>query len=90
MHCREMKNLEKKWIEICDKKKNRISGYVCSLHFESTVFERNLKYELLNLPVPPNHLKFKKGAVPTLQLPSLKSKFLYYVTSKLSLSLFDI
>ncbi|XP_050705256.1 uncharacterized protein LOC126990614 [Eriocheir sinensis] len=65
------KDLRKKWIELCGTHNNRSSGYVCSRHFESNAFERNLKYELFCLPVPPSQIKFKKGAVPTLGLPTL-------------------
>ena len=61
-----------RWIEICDDHKNRISGFVCSRHFERSAFERNLKYELLGLPVPPGQKKLKKGAVPTLYLPNIE------------------
>ena len=66
--------LRQKWLELCGAKKNRTSGFVCSFHFERSSFERNLKYELLGLPVPPGQWKFKKGAVPTLQLPNMTSR----------------
>lgn len=61
--------LKQKWIALCGMPRN-CSGYICSLHFESTAFERNLKYELLGLPVPPACIRFKQGAVPTLHLPN--------------------
>ncbi|XP_050723831.1 uncharacterized protein LOC127002185 isoform X2 [Eriocheir sinensis] len=66
--------LRRKWMEICDIKdcysRADSIGYVCSRHFENSAFERNIKYELLGLPVPPNNIKFKHGAVPTLHLPN--------------------
>ena len=57
--------IRNKWIEICQTNKNRTTGFVCSRHFESNAFERNLKYELLELPVPPGnnyceHLTYPK------------------------------
>ena len=76
------KELRKKWIELCGTHNTRSSGYVCSRHFESNVFERNLKYELLGLPVPPSQIKFKKGAVPTLGLPTLTSKLVPLLCNK--------
>lgn len=72
--------LRKKWIEVCGTQQNRTSGYVCSRHFESNAFQRNLKYELLDLPVPPSQIQFKNGAVPTLRLPTIIGKFLYCTT----------
>lgn len=43
---------------------------VCSVHFAPAAFQRNLKYELLQMEVPSSLIKFKSGAVPTLHLPS--------------------
>ncbi|KAK3895896.1 hypothetical protein Pcinc_000504 [Petrolisthes cinctipes] len=35
-------------------------------------FERNLKYELLNLPLPQRQKRLKPGIIPTLNLPTIK------------------
>ena len=74
------KELRKKWLEVCDVQNANIkSGYVCGRHFEATAFQRNLKYELLGLPVPANQIRFKTGAVPKLRLPNVESKYIYCV-----------
>ncbi|KAG0710837.1 hypothetical protein GWK47_021973 [Chionoecetes opilio] len=64
--------LRAKWIEISGAAKNRKTGRICSRHFESSAFERNLKYELLGIPVPPWHSRFKPGTVPTLHLHNIE------------------
>ncbi|KAK3869788.1 hypothetical protein Pcinc_024930 [Petrolisthes cinctipes] len=40
------------------------------LHFDPKAYERNLKYELLGLPIPTNQIRLQNDAVPTLNLPS--------------------
>ncbi|XP_045139058.1 uncharacterized protein LOC123520643 [Portunus trituberculatus] len=69
-----------KWIHLCGREKktdfNPATQRVCSRHFPPSAFQRNLKYELLRLPVPSNQIAFKPGAVPTLHLslpPATKS-----------------
>ncbi|KAK3889998.1 hypothetical protein Pcinc_006047 [Petrolisthes cinctipes] len=42
---------------------------MCNKHFEGTAYIRNHKYELLNLPEPPQVRRFIPGAVPTLHPP---------------------
>ena len=63
--------LKKKWINVCKRKDvmNPTTSYICSQHFEKTAYERHLKYELLDLPVPPRLRKLRPGALPTLLLP---------------------
>ena len=62
-----------RWVNLCGRKNNIDTNHavICSLHFEQTAFHRNLKYELLKVPF---QVKIKKGAVPTLLLPSTKGK----------------
>ncbi|XP_063882677.1 uncharacterized protein LOC135112294 isoform X3 [Scylla paramamosain] len=43
---------------------------MCSLHFSGADYKRDLKYELLNLPVPRYLQQLKEGTVPTLHPPS--------------------
>ena len=62
--------LRKKWMEVCQTKENPSSVRVCSRHFKDDDFERILRYELLNLPVPKNRKTLKTGRIPTLFLPS--------------------
>ncbi|XP_076037484.1 uncharacterized protein LOC143022948 [Oratosquilla oratoria] len=63
---------KKKWVDLCKRKEpiNTDVARVCSLHFEPSAFKRLLKYELLNLPVPPNMKRLLDGALPTLNMPN--------------------
>ena len=70
---------KKQWLEICGVTKNIECGVVCSRHFESSAFQRNLKYELLGLPLPPSQTRFKPGTVPTLHLQHEEGKWHYYI-----------
>ncbi|XP_066970833.1 uncharacterized protein [Macrobrachium rosenbergii] len=65
-------DLRKKWIHLCKKKHkfNAESSRFCSVHFQSTDFARNLKYELLGIPIPRNCIQLKSDAVPTMHLPA--------------------
>ncbi|KAG0710592.1 hypothetical protein GWK47_022465 [Chionoecetes opilio] len=65
--------LRGKWIEISGATKKRKSGRICSRHFESNAYKRNLKYELLGLPLPPSCKRFKPRAVPTLHLQNIEA-----------------
>ena len=68
---------QKKWISLCGRKRHQLKpkhARICSLHFKLTDYERNLKYELLQLPVPRLLHKIKQGAVPTLHLPPSAGK----------------
>ena len=67
------KELRSKWVQLCRRqdKFNVDNARICSLHFEESAFERNLKYELLGIPVPKRIIKFKEGALPTKDLISL-------------------
>ena len=64
--------LKRQWIAKCRRSDNinTDNARVCSLHFESVNFKRNLKYELLNIPVPNNQKVLEEDAVPTMLLPS--------------------
>lgn len=42
---------------------------VCSLHFAPDAFQRNLQYELFDVPIPKRLIRLKEEAVPTLCLP---------------------
>ncbi|KAK4313007.1 hypothetical protein Pmani_015617 [Petrolisthes manimaculis] len=46
---------------------------MCNKHFEGTAYIRNLKYELLNLPEPPQVKRFIPGPVPTLHPPIIEA-----------------
>ena len=72
---------KKKWVYLCKRKDpiNTKEARVCSLHFETSAFERMLKYELLNLPVPLSMRQLVDGALPTLKLPGKKGKFHYFI-----------
>ena len=80
-----------KWIHLCGREKktdfNPATQRVCSRHFLPSAFQRNLKYELLRLPVPSNQIAFKPGAVPTLHLP-LPPATSKYLSSTFSSSVF--
>lgn len=60
-----------KWVKFCKRSDtfNPATSYICSRHFETSAYERNLKYELLDIPEPPAQKKFKPGATPTLYSP---------------------
>ena len=62
--------MRSKWVNLCKRNHlNPSTARICGRHFEPTAFERNLKYELLGLPLPPKQVRFKPGALPTLHLP---------------------
>ena len=59
--------LQNLWLELC-KRKNPINpktAKICSLHFKPEDFERDLKHELLNLPI---RKLLKPGSIPSLSL----------------------
>ncbi|KAL1488225.1 hypothetical protein ABEB36_015180 [Hypothenemus hampei] len=58
-----------KWIAACRRKDkfNTKNAYVCSLHFNETSFQTNLKHELLNY-TPKNNRNLKEDANPYLSL----------------------
>lgn len=60
--------LRKEWAKRCKsiKKINLSFARLCSIHFLEDDFERDLKNELLNLPL---RKKLKSDAVPSLNLP---------------------
>ncbi|XP_066955828.1 uncharacterized protein [Macrobrachium rosenbergii] len=64
--------LRKKWIHLCKRKDkfNADSSRICSLHFESSDYARNLKYELLGIPIPRHLVRLNSDAIPTLHLPT--------------------
>ena len=59
-----------KWIHLCGRDDNYkfTHARICSKHFPLDSYERNLKYELLGLPVPAQKRKFKPGTLPMLHL----------------------
>ncbi len=61
------KKLQKIWLNACRRqdKVNVRSASICERHFHEEKYERDLKHELLNLPL---RKKLKKDAVPTLNL----------------------
>lgn len=70
------KSIRNIWIQRCrrDGKWNASTSYVCSAHFQSTDYQRDLKAELLNLPpkqilnlnaVPSLFLNTRNIAIPT-------------------------
>ncbi|KAK4305940.1 hypothetical protein Pmani_014594 [Petrolisthes manimaculis] len=61
-----------KWIHLCkrDGEVNPSHARICSRHFEESAYERNIKYELLGLPVPSNQRRLNSGALPTLHMPT--------------------
>ena len=72
-------DVKRKWIHLCKRADpiNAKSARVCSLHFEPDAYERNLKYELLGIPLPKSMKRLKEGALPTLHLPALKGEHYY-------------
>ncbi|XP_045110895.1 uncharacterized protein LOC123504448 [Portunus trituberculatus] len=65
-------NLASQWIYKCFRSDHINIKYavVCERHFSSAQIERNLKYELLNLPVPRTVRNLKQDAIPDQNLPS--------------------
>ena len=65
------KILARKWVEKCSRRNNFNEKHaaICQNHFSSAQIRRNLKYELLNLPVPSNWRNLKVDAIPDLNLP---------------------
>ena len=59
--------LQKIWIQLCKRKDNvnAKTAKVCSSHFKSEDYERDLRNELLNLPT---RKILKPGALPSLNL----------------------
>ena len=71
--------IKNEWLSFCgpqNKRFNINSDRICSLHFESKAYKRNLKYEMLELPLPSCILRLNLKAVPTLNGPPQKSKYL--------------
>lgn len=67
------KRARKEWVVLCGNKRvNFLTARICSIHFEKTDYERNLKYEMLNLPVPRRLRNLKKDAIPSKHIPKLK------------------
>lgn len=64
--------IRKIWVLKCCrlKKINCDSARMCSRHFTPDDYQRNLKYELLNLPVPAKLMRLKSSAIPSLLLPN--------------------
>ena len=60
-----------KWLQLCGRPDitHPLNHRICSLHFASSVYQRNLKYEILEWPVPARQVRLKPKAVPTLHLP---------------------
>ena len=60
-------NRQKLWIKLSKRKDpiNPKTAKICSLHFKPEDFERDLKHELLNLPL---RKIFKPGSIPSLNL----------------------
>lgn len=54
---------QKLWNQFCKRKQvtNPIAARMCSLHFSGADYKRDLKYELLNLPVPRYLQQLKEG-----------------------------
>ena len=69
--------LRRKWINLCARKGTitPATPKICSRHFDQAMYERNLKYELLALPVPNQQKRLKPGALPTLYLPKNEGEF---------------
>ena len=69
----------RKWVQICRRADNINDKYarVCSLHFEPSAYERNLKYELLGTPLPRKLARLKEDALPTLHLPTAAGELTY-------------
>ena len=65
-----------KWITACRRGDfiNPTAAHMCNRHFEDNAYERNLMYELLEIPLPSKQRRLRPGAVPTLHLPIVTSK----------------
>lgn len=64
--------LKSKWIELCRGNKTEkapVYSRVCSQHFSSSCYQRDLQHELLGLPL---RKKLKPDAVPNRNLPQTK------------------
>ncbi|XP_076038239.1 uncharacterized protein LOC143023557 [Oratosquilla oratoria] len=68
------KKVCERWIELCGNKNtiNVQNARLCSLHFGSPDYKRQLKYELLDLPVPKRLKVLKYDALPTRRIPKLE------------------
>lgn len=67
--------VRKAWIDSCGKKKvNADHARICSNHFKKTDYERNLKYEILGIPVPRSRRTLRKDAVPSKHIPKVKEE----------------
>ena len=66
-----------KWIHCCKREDqlNSDNARICSLHFASDAYEKNLMYECLGQPVPRNQIRLKKGAIPTLHMPGKEHSY---------------
>ena len=65
------------WLKKCSRRKSFTfteSTVICSRHFTPEDYERNLKYELLRLPIQSRLIRLKTGAVPTLNLPDISEE----------------
>lgn len=63
------KAMVRTWAELCTGKSNVVPppySRICSKHFTSDAYQRDLQHELLGLPL---RKKLKSGAVPSLNLP---------------------
>ncbi len=67
--------IRKIWIQRCRRldKFNPSSSYICSIHFDESDFQRDMKSELMGCP---KRKRLKEHTVPHLKLPSSTSKFL--------------
>lgn len=64
-------SLRRKWVRLCNLENiNPVFARVCSRHFHENDYKRNLKYELLDLPIPKHLRTLKADTVPTLHLPA--------------------
>ncbi|XP_076050878.1 uncharacterized protein LOC143031207 isoform X2 [Oratosquilla oratoria] len=63
--------VRKAWVSLCSSPKeiNPVFARVCSRHFQPSDYKRQLKYELLDLPVPRQLKMLKPDAVPNICLP---------------------
>lgn len=65
--------LRNKWIELCRGKFAKCTSYarICSEHFSSACYQRDLQHELLGLPL---RRKLKRDALPDRNLPKFGRK----------------
>lgn len=68
-------DLQKRWVAACKRADhiNVKTARVCSLHFDDSSYERNLRFELLGYTAR-NRRLLKPDAVPFLNLPLQKSQ----------------